>query len=105
MEKKEMKLVPEDADKDWLRKEIRKVIDEEVDLALKIVNDPKAKVKNLILKAVKAGSIVKSARNKYDIPGEGTSYQYDELVDYLTKAEEIKADVYLKIVAQTEMQK
>ena len=105
LEKKEMKFVPEDADKDWLKKEVRKVIDNEVDLALKIINDPSAKVKNFILQAIRSGAIVKSARNKYDIPGEGVSYTYDEIVDYLTKAEEIKADVYLKILSQIKLAK
>ncbi len=105
LEKKEMKLVPEDADKDWLRKEVKKVIDTEIDLALKIINDPGAKIKSLILEAIRAGAIIKSARNKYDIPGEGVSYTYDELVTYLTRAEEIKADIYLKIKAQIEVAK
>lgn len=105
MEKKDMKMVPEDADKDWLKKEVKKVIDEEVDLALKIISDPQSKIKNLILQGIRAGAILKSARNKYDIPGEGTSYTYDELVGYLTNAEEVKADVYLKIAAQIKVSK
>jgi len=105
LEKKEMKFVPEDADKDWLKKEIKKVIETELDLALQIINDPNSKIKNFILKAIRVGAVVKSARNKYDLPGEGVSYTYNELVDYLTKAEEIKADVYLKILAQIKMHK
>lgn len=105
LEKKEMKFVPEDADKDWLRKEIRKVIDGEIDLALKIINDGDAQIKNFILQAIRAGAITKSARNKYDIPGEGVSYEYNELVEYLKKAEEIKADIYLKMAAQIKMHK
>jgi hypothetical protein len=105
MEKKEMKFVPEDAEKDWLKKEVKKVIDGEVDLALKIINDPAIKVKSFILSGIKAGAINKVARNKYDIPGEGVSYTYDELVKYLTDAEEIKADVFLKIAAQIKVSK
>jgi len=105
MEKKEMKFVPEDADKDWLKKEIKKVIDNETDLALLIMNDPNAKIKNFILQCLRSGAINKSARNKYDILGEGVSYTYDELVTYLTSAEEIKADIYLKLVAQSKMNK
>jgi len=105
MEKNKMEHVPEDAEKDWLRKEIRKVIEDEVDLALKIMNDPSAKIKNFILQGIRAGAIIKSARNKYDIPGEGVSYTYAELVDYLTNAEEIKADIYLKIAAQIKVSK
>lgn len=105
MEKKEMKFVPEDADKEWLRKEIKKIIDEEIDLALKIINDPGIKIKNFILQGIKAGAINKTARNKYDIPGEGASYTYDELVIYLSKAEEVKDDIYLKISAQIKLLK
>jgi len=105
LEKKEMKFVPEDADKDWLRKEIKKIIETELDLSLKIIDDPNSKIKNFILKAMRSGAITKEARNKYNIPGEGVSYTYEELVDYLTKAEEIKADVYLKIEAQNKMHK
>lgn len=105
MEKNDMKNVPEDAEKDWLKKEVRKVIEGEVDLALKIFNDPKGKIKNFILQGIRAGAILKTARNKYDLPGEGVSYTYNELVDYLTNAEEIKADVYLKIAAQIKLAK
>jgi hypothetical protein len=105
LEKKEMKFVPEDADKDWLKKEVKKVIETEVDLALKIINDGDAKIKNFILQAIRSGAINKTARNKYDIPGEGVSYEYDELVKYLKGAEEIKADVYLKIAAQIKLHK
>ena len=105
LEKKEMKFVPEDADKDWLRKEIKKIIETELDLSLKIIDDPNSKIKNFILKAMRSGAITKEARNKYNVPGEGVSYTYEELVDYLTKAEEIKADVYLKIEAQNKMHK
>ena len=105
LEKKEMKLVPEDADKEWLKKEINKVIENEIDLTLKIINDPDAKIKNFILQAITAGAITKSARNKYDIPGEGVSYTYDELVKYLTDAQKLSADVYLKIVAQIDLHK
>jgi len=103
MEKKMLNQVPEDADREWLKKELKRVIEEEVDLFLSIVNDPSSKIKNFIVEAIRAGAINKSARNKYDIPGEGTSYTYDELVVYLTQAEEVKADVYLKMVAQINM--
>jgi len=105
LEKKDMKAVPEDSDKEWLKKEVGKVITSELDLFLKIKSDPKAKIKNFILQSIRAGAITKSARNKYDIPGEGVSYTYEELVDYLTKAEEIKDDIYLKMAAQIKMHK
>ena len=99
------KFVPEDADKEGLKKESKKVIDNEIDLALRIISDKDAKIKNFILDAIRAGAITKSARNKYDIPGEGVSYTYDELVVYLTNAEKIMADIYMKISAQIKVAK
>jgi len=105
MEKKEFKTVPIDADKEFLQKELGRVIKDETDLFLKIISDPKSKVKNTILQGIKAGAIEKEARNKYNIPGEGVSYTYDELVTYLSEAEEIKSDVYLKLIAQNKINK
>jgi hypothetical protein len=105
MEKKDMKMVPPDADKEWLKKEIKRIIDTEIDLTLQLINDPDSKVKNFVLSALNAGAITKSARNKYDIPGEGVSYTYDELVRYLSEAEKVSADVYLKMVAQINLHK
>jgi hypothetical protein len=105
LEKKDMKYVPEDADKDWLKKEVRKIIENEIDLFLKIMKDPDSKIKHFILQSVRSGAITKSARNKYDIPGEGVSYTYDEIVNYLKEAEKVSADVYLKMVAQNKIHK
>jgi hypothetical protein len=105
MEKHEMKLVPTNADKDFLQKELGKIVENETDLFLKIVRDPQSKIKNLIHRSIRGGAITKEARNKYGIPGEGTSYTYQELVPYLVEAEETKSDLYLKLVAQVKMNK
>jgi len=105
MEKNEMKLVPNDADKEFLQKELSKIIQNETDLFLKILRDPESKIKNLILKSIQVGAIIKEARNKYTLPGENVSYTYLELVSYLKGAEEVKADIYLKLTAQIKMHK
>lgn len=104
-EKREMKFVPVDADKEWLKKEIKKIIDEDIATVLKIIEDQNAPIKLLILNAMRAGAIEKEARNKYKIKGEGVSYTYEELVDYLKTAESVKDDVYLKLVAVIDMKK
>lgn len=100
LEKHEMKQVPEDADKEWLQKELYKIVQDETDLFLQILSDDKAKIKHLIVNGMSVGAIVKEARNKYLLPGENVSYTYEELVEYLAGAEKLKEDVYLKIVAQ-----
>ena len=105
MEKKELKFVPTDADKEFLQKELSRIVADETELFIKIIRDPKTKVKHLILNAIKAGAITKETRNKYTIVGEGVSYTFDELVTYLTDAEEIKSDVFLKLIAQTKINK
>lgn len=100
MEKNEMKFVPEDASLEFLQKELNKIVKDETDLFLKIIKDETAKIKTLIHSSIRAGSIVKEARNKYTVVGENVSYSYKELVKYLTEAEKTKEDIYLKLVAQ-----
>lgn len=100
-ERKELKSVPEDADATWLQSEIKKLIDTDIDTVLYLIKDKDATVKVLILNCLRAGAIVKEGKNKYTILGEGVSYTYEELVRYLKSEEEIKSDLYLKLVAQT----
>jgi hypothetical protein len=100
LEKNEMKFVPEDASLEFLQKEVNKVVKDETDLFIKIVNDPASKIKTLINSSIRAGSIIKEARNKYMVVGENVSYSYKELVNYLAGAEKTKEDIYLKLVAQ-----
>lgn len=100
-EKKEFKIVPEEAEQSWLQGEIEKIIKSDIDTVLRMLHDTDAPVKLLILNAIRAGAIVKEAKNKYNMLGEGVSYTIEELVPYLKKEEEIKSDIYLKILAQT----
>jgi len=100
LEKHETKQVPDDADKEWLQKELAKIVENEHELFLRIAKDPQSKIKTLIVKGIMAGAVIKQGRNKYTLPGEGVSYTYNELIQYLEDAEKIKDDVYLKLVAQ-----
>jgi hypothetical protein len=104
-EKNEFKFVPVDAEKQWLQKEIKDIIETDLKTFLKLKDDEDAPTKLLILQGIKAGSIVKEGRNKYTILGEGVHYTYLELISYLKKAAETKEDVYLKLKAQIKMNK
>ncbi len=105
METNADKLVPMDADKKWLLKEIKQVIEKDIKGVLKLAKDSKWENKKLIFDAIVADAIIKEGRNKYKLPGEGVSYTYPELIKYLEQAEKIKSDVYLKLKAQVKMYK
>lgn len=104
-EKNEFKFVPADADKQWLQKEIKDIIETDLKTFLQLKDDEDAPTKLLILQGIKAGSIVKEGRNKYTILGEGVHYTYQELIAYLKGAAETKEDVYLKLKAQIKVTK
>lgn len=105
METKSTKQVPADASKEWLSKEIKKVIESDVTTMLKLIDDKDASIKHLILKGIKVGAIIKEGRNNYTIPGEGVSYMFDEIIKYLKEGERVKSDLFLKILAQIKIDK
>jgi len=105
METKSTKQVPNDASKEWLAKELKKVIDADLNIMLKLMDDKESSIKHLILKGIKVGAIIKEGRNQYNVPGEGVSYMLDELVVYLKNAEKTKSDLYLKLIAQIRLDK
>jgi hypothetical protein len=105
METKSTKQVPADASKEWLSKEIKKVIESDISTMLNLIDDKDASIKHLILKGITVGAITKEGRNNYNIPGEGVSYMLDELVKYLKTAERTKTDMYLKLIAQVKIDK
>lgn len=105
MEKKQTKAVPETAEKEWLQKEIQSIIETDIDVVLKMIADEDAPIKLFILKGIRSGAIVKESRNTYKIVGEDVAMNYEEIVGYLKQAEEVKADVYLKIAARNEIGK
>lgn len=104
-EKNEFKFVPVDADKQWLQKEIKDIIETDLSVFIKLKDDEAAPTKLLILQGIRAGAIVKEGRNKYNLLGEGVNHTYHELIDYLKKTAETKDDVYLKLKAQIKVSK
>lgn len=99
------KMAPVDADKKWLKTELKKIIEEDIKIVLSLINDPNWEIKKLIFDGILSDAVIKEGRNKYKLPGEGVSNTYPELIAYLKKAEEVKSDVFLKLKAQVKMNK
>ena len=99
LETKSTKEVPSDANIDFLKKEIKKIIESDINNVVRISEDEKSAIKLFILKGLKSNAITKEGRNSYSIPGEGVKYMYNELIDYISKEKDIKGDTYLKIEA------
>lgn len=100
---KKIKNIPSDVTKEWLMKEISDIIKEDPDGYLQVVNDPHFEMKAFILNAISVAAIIKDGVNKYSLPGESTSWQLNELVDYLEQLKDNSDDLYLKIKAQINM--
>jgi len=98
--KKKLKSIPSDSTKERLMKELNEIINNDPDGYLEIVNDPHFPMKSFIMSAISVGAIEKQGVNKYIIPGDNTSWQLNELVDYLESLKENSDDLYLKIKAQ-----
>lgn len=98
--KKKLKVIPTDADKGFLDKEIRTIMEEDKDGFIDIAKDSDYDIKAFIIEATKVGAIEKQGVNKYVIPGENTSWGLQEMVRYIKKLKEDTDDTYLKINAQ-----
>jgi len=105
LEKRSAMNIPEDATKEWLTKEIKKVIEGDIDGFIKLKDDAEWDIKKTIFDGIRSGAVSKRGRNSLSIPGEEVNYTYQELLSYLKKAAEVKDDVYLKILAQNKMLK
>lgn len=69
LHKKEAKRPPKNASVDWLKSEVQKIIDGDLELFLEISNDSQYDTKLLITKAVDAGAL-KREKHQYYIPGD-----------------------------------
>jgi hypothetical protein len=97
---KKIQTVPSNVTKEWLMGEINKIINDDPEGYLKVVNDPHFEMKAFIQAGVGVGAIEKSGVNKYNLPGETVTWQLNEFVEYLEQLKEDSDDVYLKIKAQ-----
>jgi predicted DNA-binding ArsR family transcriptional regulator len=97
---KKLKSIPSDADKGFLDKEIRVIMDEDKDGFIAVAKDLDYDIKAFIIAATKVGAIEKQGINKYTIPGETTTWGLLEMVRYIKKLKDETDDTYLKIEAQ-----
>ena len=97
-----------DANPTWLKQEIDKYIENDLDKVLKIIDDKDYNMKLFIEDAVDAGAIVKKNR-KYFLPGGDPINDNDPslkgTVSALNKYKEEGDDIYLRIEAQIENDK
>ena len=105
LETKSSKELPSDSSIEFLRKEVKKIIESDINKVIELIEDSNSKIKLFILRGLRANAIIKEGRNSYVVPGEGVKYMYNELVDYLAAAKENTDDIYLKIEAIIKMKK
>lgn len=101
--KHKSKSVPTDADKAFMQKAIKEVMEDDKEGFLEIANDEHYDLKLLVLKAIQRGAINKTGVNRYDIVGDTSNWNLVELINYLAQLKETTDDVYLKLEARTKM--
>lgn len=100
LEVRSSKEVSDNADKAWLRKEIKGIIDEDRITFLKLCEDSQLELKQFIANGVRVGAIQKEGINKFIIPGETVKYSFPEMVNYVSKLKDETDDAYIKIDTQ-----
>ena len=108
IEKKDSKIVPDDASERFLDTEIEKIIKgtiKDKELMLNILEDKgKYEIKLLAINAINIGAIQRSGFGNFTIPGDvvAENVSFDELIDRLINLKKITDKLYLKIEAQVE---
>jgi len=90
--------VPEDASREFVIGEIDKIIEENIDKFLDILEDEHYDIKIFIQKCIAKGSIFKEGAGKYVVAGEEDTFSMRELIEFLTDRANQK--VYGKLKAQ-----
>ena len=93
--------VPDNVDKEFLHKEIKKVIEIDKKGYLAIVRDEHYNTKEFIQKAVDSGAITKHGIATYRITGEDQDFGYNDLVAFIEMIETKDPILYGKIEALT----
>jgi hypothetical protein len=99
LNKKQAKKPPRDATLDWLKAEIQKIIDEDLQMFLEIMSDKFYETKLLIIKSV-TGGFLQRERNNYFIPGEDQPVGVlDDMVEYLedSRYQEFRMKLMLQV--------
>lgn len=105
MVKKSLKNVPQDATKDFLTTEIKRIIDEDMDTVHSVIKDPDIEMKYLIFKGIQAGAINRAGVNTYSLVGDETSYSLPGFIDHLKFLKESTDPIYQKLEAQINSKK
>lgn len=97
--------VPENADKEFLHKEIKKIIEIDRVGYLAIVRDTDYTTKKFIQKAIDAGAITRQGLGTYRITGEEKDFGYTDLIAFLQMIEKEDPIMYGRIEAVTNKKK
>jgi len=103
MDNKQLKNVPSDASEKFLNAELMKIMKDQPDQFIRVMDDDNYEMKAFIAKAIRVGAIEKRGINSYVIPGETIKWTLPEIVRHLEQLKENSDDVYLKIEAQINM--
>jgi hypothetical protein len=82
---------------EWFVKEVSKLITKEPDFVLRCKNDDDYTIKAFIMDGVRAGAINKSGRNKYNLLGDSSNYDYIGLTKLVTALKEDSEDEYFRL--------
>lgn len=101
-EKNKSKKVDVTATKEFFISEVRRIIKNDPDFIYNCKNDNSYEIKVLISDGIKAGAITKTGRNKYNIVGDSSHYDYISLIKRLSRLKEETDDEYLRISEQVD---
>ena len=105
MTKKAMKTVPNDVTKEFLTKEISKIIESDRDAVHRIINEVDVDYKYLIFKGIQVGSISRTGVNTYSLVGDETTYTLPGFIEHLKFLKESTDPIYQKLEAQINSKK
>ena len=103
--KMQINIVPEDADKEFLHKELQKIIKLDRQGYLAIVRDSNYNTKEFIQKAIDKGAITRHGAGTYKITGEDKDFGYTDLVKFIDYIEKEDPIMYQRINAQIKSKK
>jgi hypothetical protein len=89
----------ENMSKEALQNEISKIMEDDKDGYLKLIDDPNYETKVFILQAIDVGAVTREGFT-YKITGETTDFSYSELTEFIKKIKIDKDLLYGKIEAQ-----
>ena len=100
MTKKALKNVPVNSTKDFLTKEISRIIEEDKQTVYNIIKDEDINIKYFIFRAMRLGAISRSGVNTYTVTGDDTTYGLAGLIEHIKFLKETTDPIYQKMEAQ-----